>query len=169
MRRHPTTLAVKVCVASGLAGLGAAGIVAAGLGLRPSSAGAPQTSSEPATTFGVDSAAGSPDPALAFDPSSTAAADPPVSLDPGSWGDPGTTLGIDDPGPGGPLDPSGTGDPPAPRNPADPRDPPARVPEPSGAAIIAVGLSAAALWRNGLSRSMARNETAGRRRGASDR
>jgi PEP-CTERM motif len=172
LQQRPATVAAKVCIASGLAGLGAAGIVAAGLAFAPASAGAPQTPAEPAKIFGSNLAGGSPDPAFALDPASTAAADPPISFDPGdpgSSGDPGTVLDRDDPGSGELLGPGETDDPADPRDPTDPREPPAPVPEPSSAAILAMALAGAALWRSRLSRSMARDETAGRRRAGGGR
>lgn len=157
---------VKVCVATGLAGLGAAGLIAGGLlTLAPTGSGMPRTALEPPGMYAPNMAGGASDPGLAFDPAeSIAAADPTIPFDPGDPSDPGIFFGFNDPGSAAPPDPSGTGDPADPRDSTDPRNPPAQVPEPSSALILAMALSGAALWRKRLTRPLARNQAAGRRR-----
>ncbi len=157
--RRPTAIPVKVCVATGLAGLGAAGLVAGGLlTLAPTDSGLPRTMPEPPGRFAPKVAGGSFDPGLAFDPAKgIAAADPTIPFDPGEPTDPSIFLGFDDPGSAAPPDPSGTGDPADPRDSTPPRNRPAQVPEPSSALILGMALSGAALWRKRLTQPMARH------------
>ena len=151
--RRPATVSAKVCVASGLAGLGAAGIVAAGLTLGSTGAATPKGARDPASASAGAAAAKSADPGFLLDPGSLpdpgesiAPADPPILLDPASSiaaADPPTLVdpsAMRAPVPPAPLDPDGADDPADPRNRADPKDPPAKVPEPSSVAALGVGL-----------------------------
>ena len=158
------TASAKVCVASGLAGFGAAGIVAAGLTFATAGPAMPESAPDPSSASAPGAAADQPtDPGFLLDPGGEiVAADPAVLLDPGemlgetdpdasfdpSAGlgeadpagpfDPGETLGSADPAAS--FDPDATDDPADSRNRADPGDPPAKVPEPSSIAALGVGL-----------------------------
>jgi hypothetical protein len=170
LRQRPMTVSTRACVATGIVGLGAAGLVAGALAFAAAGPWAPPLAPRPANWSGSNLAGGWSDPAFSGDPAAAiAAADPPVSLDPASTVDPADTLASADPDPAGPLDPHGLGDPSDPHDPIDPHDPPVRVPEPSSAAILAVALAGAALRRQGLSCSPAPNVGAVRRRGAGGR
>lgn len=157
-------MSAKACIATGIAGLGAAGIAAGALAFAAADQGAPRTAPQPLGISGPSIAGGLPGSVFSGDPAAFSIADPPISLDPASlgdpssWADPGAALSSDDPDPEGPPDPRGPGDPP------DPRDPPARVPEPSSAALLMAAVVGTALWRLGVSFSMAPDPAAARRR-----
>lgn len=144
-------VATKVCVAVGLAALGAAGPVADGATLPPNP---PVESSRPPSPavgpgagwaggwpdpfvgFGPDWAGGSPDAPIPFDPDWPGGLpDPRILFDPDSPGDPGQA--------GGPPDPSTPLDPPE----AHPPDAAPAVAEPSGILLLAFAVAASAVLR----------------------
>jgi hypothetical protein len=146
--RRPVTVSAKVCIATGLAGLGMAGIVAGGVTFGATTTSTPGNLPDPSVTSGPSAAGGAADPAISrdpgegiipagqtipFDPDATIGlADPAVTFDPSGpdgWPNPPT-----------PFDPGAVGDPPDPETPPDPRTPPVSVPEPSSLAVLGVGL-----------------------------
>lgn len=149
-----------------------AGIVAAGVAFWPS--GVSPAKTPPTPVRAADAGAVWPaDPAFTLDPGQNfAVTDPTLSVDPGDPNDP-----VGDPAASfnlvaapGPFDPTGPADPADPGDPADPRDPPTPVPEPSGAAILALALSVLMTLRSGQGdRKSARPRSSGAAQAIVDR
>lgn len=156
--------AIKVCVATGLAGLGAAAPPAS-IAHPPISDTPLGYSAAPAAGFGAGSAPSSADGGFGFDPGSFGGSpNPSVLFGPAATdASPNPVIFFSPDGPGGPppaFDPPPTGgwpvDPPQPIDPRGPPDPPGSrttppaVPEPSSLHLLAAALLAGAgsvLWR----------------------
>ncbi|MGH7047860.1 MAG: hypothetical protein ACREE2_15890 [Stellaceae bacterium] len=148
--RPPLTLATKVCIATGLAGIGAAGIVAGALAVGP--AGSPHSSPVAAALAGAGSAGGAggvASRAAARAPAiDISVPNPPISFDlDGAHGLIAPVTIADYLVPSAPFGPPDPDDPPDPHAPTLPHDPPTRVPEPSSALILGVALLAGLPWR----------------------
>ncbi|HTV46150.1 MAG TPA: hypothetical protein VMF05_12620 [Stellaceae bacterium] len=146
-------LATKACVATGIVGIGAAGIVAGALAIGPAGSITPDPSLTAAVLAdageagagGAGAGGGIAGPAASRAPAAgIGVSDPSLSFDlDGPDSPPAFSTIPDDPVPPVPFSPAGPGgpdDPPDPHAPSVPPNPPARVPEPSSAAILGVAL-----------------------------